>query len=85
MPLLSWQELGVLVEGGLVLGSHTRQHFDLRAISDVQLLDEIAGASMRIANETGSNGHSIADQCPSAAVSVSARNNTQPNSTTGRQ
>ena len=60
LSLLSWQELGVLVESGLVLGSHTRQHFDLRTISDMQLLDEIAGASMRIASETGSTPSSFA-------------------------
>jgi hypothetical protein len=37
------------------------------------------------AKDTGSNGQSMTDQCRSASARVSARNSTQPNSTTGRQ
>jgi peptidoglycan/xylan/chitin deacetylase (PgdA/CDA1 family) len=54
LPLMSWAELGRLAASGLTIGSHTRQHFDMRLLPDAQLLDELAGASLRIEKETGS-------------------------------
>jgi peptidoglycan/xylan/chitin deacetylase (PgdA/CDA1 family) len=53
LPLLDWNELARLAVDGVVLGSHSRTHADLRALTDAALRDELAGSRERIATETG--------------------------------
>lgn len=53
LPLLDWDALGQLAEEGVTLGSHSRTHPDLTAVSDGQLLDEVAGSAERLRAETG--------------------------------
>jgi peptidoglycan/xylan/chitin deacetylase (PgdA/CDA1 family) len=53
LPLLDWTELARLAEEGVTLGSHTRTHPNLRAISTSALIDEVEGAAARLYAETG--------------------------------
>lgn len=52
-PLLSWDALKKLVDKGLVLGSHSRTHRDLTALSDAELEDEVAGSAVEIEEQAG--------------------------------
>jgi peptidoglycan/xylan/chitin deacetylase (PgdA/CDA1 family) len=52
-PLLGWDALVKLVDKGLVLGSHSRTHRDLTALSDAELEDEVAGSADEIEKRTG--------------------------------
>lgn len=52
-PLLAWDALKKLVDKGLVLGSHSRTHRDLTALSDAELQDEVAGSADEIEKHTG--------------------------------
>lgn len=52
-PLLSWDALKKLVDKGLLLGSHSRTHRDLTALSDSELEDEVAGSAAEIEKHTG--------------------------------
>jgi peptidoglycan/xylan/chitin deacetylase (PgdA/CDA1 family) len=53
LPLLSWDSLARLAEGGVELGAHTRTHVDLARVSRDQLRDEIGGSAERLELETG--------------------------------
>lgn len=53
LPILAWPALGRLQEEGVVLGSHTRTHADLRAIGAAEIEDEVLGAAADLARETG--------------------------------
>jgi peptidoglycan/xylan/chitin deacetylase (PgdA/CDA1 family) len=53
LPLLGWESLARLAEQGFTLGAHSVTHPDLRRLSGDRLLEEIAGSSERIRQETG--------------------------------
>ena len=53
LPILDWSALGRLQEDGLVLGSHTRTHPDLRALGASRIEEEVTGAAEDIRRETG--------------------------------
>jgi peptidoglycan/xylan/chitin deacetylase (PgdA/CDA1 family) len=59
-PLLGWSTLTHLAAQGVMLGSHTRSHADLRHLSVGQLTDEIHGAAHAIKAETGQTQISFA-------------------------
>jgi peptidoglycan/xylan/chitin deacetylase (PgdA/CDA1 family) len=53
LPLLDWKTLVQLAEEGVRLGSHSRTHPDLRAVSESELREEIEGSASSILAETG--------------------------------
>jgi hypothetical protein len=53
LPILTWPALATLREEGVVLGSHTRTHPDLRTVDGAALQDEVLGAAEDLARETG--------------------------------
>jgi len=53
LTTLSWDELREASERGLEVGSHTRRHFDLRALSDHALRDELTASREQIENQLG--------------------------------
>jgi peptidoglycan/xylan/chitin deacetylase (PgdA/CDA1 family) len=53
LPILDWEALGRLQEEGVILGSHTRTHPDLRALDGTKLEDEILGSREDLSRETG--------------------------------
>jgi peptidoglycan/xylan/chitin deacetylase (PgdA/CDA1 family) len=53
LPILRWQAIARLADEGLVLGSHSATHPDLRGLDDGALRGEIVDAADRIRNETG--------------------------------
>lgn len=53
LPLLDWPELGRLAEQGVMLGSHSMSHTDLRRSTDGALIDELERSADRMKAETG--------------------------------
>lgn len=53
LPLLGWDELGRLAEGGVELGAHTLGHPDLTGLDRPAVEREVAGSADRIEAETG--------------------------------
>lgn len=53
LPLMTWETLGTVAEGGVELGAHSRTHPDLRALPDDGLRAETRGAVEILARETG--------------------------------
>jgi len=53
LPILRWEALARLAEAGLVLGSHSMTHPDLRRLDDPALRREVAEAADWIRRETG--------------------------------
>ena len=60
LPLLDWEALGKLADEGVELGSHTRTHPNLRALSSRNLIDEVEVAAARILAEIGRRAVSFA-------------------------
>lgn len=53
LPLLGWDGLGRLAEAGIAIGSHTRRHPRMPALSPAEVEDELAGSAERIARQLG--------------------------------
>ena len=53
LPLLGWEQLGILQAEGVTLGAHTRTHPDLRTVSQARLEDEVQSGAGRLEAETG--------------------------------
>jgi peptidoglycan/xylan/chitin deacetylase (PgdA/CDA1 family) len=53
LPILPWEALARMVEAGLVLGSHSATHPDLRRLDDEALRREVFEAADRIRTATG--------------------------------
>jgi peptidoglycan/xylan/chitin deacetylase (PgdA/CDA1 family) len=53
LPLLDWDRLGRLTEGGVTLGAHTRRHPHLTRLSAAERSDELLGAAAEIRERTG--------------------------------
>jgi peptidoglycan/xylan/chitin deacetylase (PgdA/CDA1 family) len=60
LPLLDWGSLGRLAEAGLVLGSHTATHPDLRSLDGPAVERELDRAIERIRAETGRDATTFA-------------------------
>jgi peptidoglycan/xylan/chitin deacetylase (PgdA/CDA1 family) len=53
LPLMGWETLRALAAEGIEIGSHSRTHRRLPALSDDELARELAGARATIASEVG--------------------------------
>ena len=53
LPLLGWEALGRLSARGLAIGSHTRTHPYLPALTQVQIDEEIGGAARALSDRLG--------------------------------
>lgn len=53
LPLMDWDSLGRLVEEGVELGSHTRDHRGLTGLAPERLEDEVVGSADAIEERTG--------------------------------
>jgi peptidoglycan/xylan/chitin deacetylase (PgdA/CDA1 family) len=53
LPLLDWDAIGRLAEGGMSIGSHTRTHRSLVSLSPSRLQDEIGGAANELHRRLG--------------------------------
>lgn len=53
LPLLDWEGLGRLTEGGVTLGAHTRTHPHLTSVPAEARVDELQGARETILARTG--------------------------------
>ncbi len=52
-PLLDWTEVREMAAGGVVFGSHTRTHPDLRRVRPAQAHEELTGSKKAIEDATG--------------------------------
>ena len=52
-PLLHWSEVREMAVGGIVFGSHTRTHPDLRRVTPAQAQEELAGSRKAIEDAVG--------------------------------
>jgi peptidoglycan/xylan/chitin deacetylase (PgdA/CDA1 family) len=52
-PLLRWSEVKEMSEAGVVFGSHTRTHPDLRRLDSQKAAEELAGSKQIIEDATG--------------------------------
>lgn len=59
-PVLDWEALARLQEGGWTIGAHSRRHPHLTACSDDQLDDELAGAAQQLHERLGARPTSFA-------------------------
>lgn len=59
-PMLSWAELGELMDADIEIGSHTRQHADLRRLGADRTLAEVAGSRQDIEAQLGLEVESFA-------------------------
>jgi peptidoglycan/xylan/chitin deacetylase (PgdA/CDA1 family) len=71
LPLLDWTALGRLADGGIAIGSHTRSHASLPALTAGQLDEEIGGAREDLAHRLGTTHCGLA--YPYGAVSEAVR------------
>lgn len=60
LPILDWSTLGKLAEEGVILGSHTCSHNDLRTLQPDRVHSELLGSATVIAAETGVRPTSLA-------------------------
>jgi peptidoglycan/xylan/chitin deacetylase (PgdA/CDA1 family) len=60
LPLLDWEALARLTDGGWAVGAHTRHHARLPACSDAELVDELGGSVEDIATHLGTTARWLA-------------------------
>ncbi len=53
LPLMGWDAIGRVREGGVAIGSHTRRHRDLTQLGSQELHDETAGSAERLSTALG--------------------------------
>jgi len=53
-PLMGWSEIREWVAAGMEIGSHSRTHRDLPALSTVELQDEVLGSRKKLEDRLGS-------------------------------
>lgn len=71
LPLLDWEALGRVTELGLTIGSHTRTHPYLPALTQTQIDEEIGGAARDLTSRLAQGPHGLA--YPYGAVCSRAR------------
>jgi peptidoglycan/xylan/chitin deacetylase (PgdA/CDA1 family) len=60
LPLLTWEQTAVLSRAGIEIGSHTRNHRDLRRCSAQEIKYELSSSRADIENHLGQQVHSFA-------------------------